>query len=175
MPAQPLKLDTFWNQVQHCRRNEPTSYPLVINDLIEQALGTGVALQYAPSYFLQITNAHLWLGAFFDERTGNWTSLDPLVKPSELLMITGKLSGDLFGNRGKCLSADPKTLGAHLARPCNDDTGAVICEMAPRPVCDGRTGGILPISPIKLDGNNIIPKMPGIPLFGQVLGGGGLI
>jgi hypothetical protein len=171
MPPQPLHLDTFWNQYQHCTSKEPTSYPLVINDLIEQALGTAVALQYAPSYALALSNAHLWLGAYVDYN-GQWQSGDG-SKPNGVLMITAKLVGE---RNGTCMSADPKTLGAWLPRPCKDDTGAVICEMAPRPVCDGRTGGMLPISPVQLNNlKDIVPKMPSIPIFGQILGSGSLL
>jgi len=171
MPSQPLKLDTFWNQYSYCKSKEPTSYPLVVNDLVEQALGTAVALQYAPSYFLQLTNAHLWLGAYVDYN-GNWVVADG-SRPNGVLMITPKLVG---ARNGTCMSADPKTLGAWLPRPCKDDTGAVICEMAPRPVCDGRTGGLLPVGDIDLkDSSKIVPKMPSIPILGQVLGGGDIL
>jgi len=176
MPSQPLKLDTFWNSVNYCRSKEPTSYPMVINDLVEQALATGVALQYAPSYALALSNAHVWFGVYFDDRTGNWTSLDPATKPSELGMIIGKVSSAVGGNRGMCMSGEPKALGAWLVKPCSDDTGTAWCEMAPRPVCDGRTGGLLPIAPIDLSKpQNLIPKMPSIPIIGQLLGGGSLL
>jgi hypothetical protein len=175
MPAQPLHLDTFWKQYEHCKRQEPTSYPLVINDVVEQALGTAVALQYAPSYAVALSNAHLWLGGFVDPRTGNWAMADGST-PNPIGMITVKVTGT---RNGLCISADPKTVGIWTARDCKDDTGAVICEMAPRPVCNGRTGGMLPISPIGIDkilsGKDIIPKMPSIPIFGQVLGGGNLL
>jgi len=175
MPSQPLKLDTFWNQYHYCKSKEPTSYPLVVNDLVEQALATGVALQYTPSYFLQLTNAHVWLGAWTDPN-GNWVVADG-SKPNGVLMLPAKVGEIVGGSRnGSCLSADPKTLGAWLPRPCNDDTGVVFCEMAQRPVCDGRTGGLLPLGDIDLkDSSKLIPKNPSIPLFGQLLGGGSLL
>jgi len=172
LPAQPMRLDTFWKQYEYCQNQEPTSYPAVINNLVEQALFTAVAIQYAGSYALALTNAHLWLGGFVN-RNNRWVLADG-SEPDGALMLPTKLLG---ARNGTCLSTDPKTLGVWIPRPCKDDTGVVACEMAPRPVCDGRTGGMLPISgfnPANL-GDALLQKMPSIPVIGQPLGGGSLL
>jgi len=71
---------------------------------------------------------------------------------------------------GTCLGSEAKTLGVWQSRPCSDITGAAICEMSKRRVC-GATGGMLPISPLKLDADslkNIFPKALSIP-FSDIL------
>jgi hypothetical protein len=175
MPEQPVHTDTFWNQDARCKKEEPTSYVLVVDGLAEQAVGTAVMLQYVANYLALVTNSFVWLGGWADGKKWNW--LDGQDQSGNVLMLAANILGG-FEN-GTCLGADPKTLGIWAPRPCSDTTGAVVCEMAPRRVC-GKTGGSLPISPISLSLDKLkelFPKMPSIPLLGQILGSdaGGLV
>lgn len=43
LPAQPAKLDTFWNHQARCKEAEPTSYIMVIDSIAEQAVATPIA------------------------------------------------------------------------------------------------------------------------------------
>jgi len=170
MPAQPAKLDTFWNQQAYCKSVEPTSYIMVIDGLMEQAVGSAVAVQYAANWLALGTNGFLWMGGYTDGQ--KWNYLDGTDQSGNILMTAANLLGTK--ENGTCIGADPKTLGLWQSRPCSDTTGAVICEMSKRPVC-GPAGGNLPISPISLTVDslkNLFPKMPSIPFLGQLLGGG---
>jgi hypothetical protein len=176
MPAQPVVTDTFWNNVAFCKASEPTSYPLVINDLAEQLVGSAVVLQYAPSYLEQLTNIFAWFGGYATPE--GWVWMDGTEQKDNVLMTLVHFIGSK--ENGTCLGAEAKTLGVWQTRPCSDKTGAPICEMAKRRVC-GATGGMLPISPIKLDENSIkalFPKAPSLPFLditkvGSTIFGGG--
>jgi len=143
---------------------------MVIDGLMEQALGSAVAFQYAANWLALGTNGFLWMGGYTDGT--KWNYLDGTDQSGNILMTAANLLGGKAN--GTCIGADPKTLGLWQSRPCTDTTGAVICEMPKRPVC-GATGGMLPVSPISLTPEslkNLFPKMPSIPFLGQLLGGG---
>jgi len=176
MPPQPVKTYNFWDGVAYCKASEPTSYPVVINDLSEQLVGSAVVLQYAANYILQISNIFAWFGAYAKD-DGSWVWLDGSEQKDNILMALVGLKDVLAKSKnGTCLGADAKTLGVWQSRPCSDLTGGVICEMKKRNVC-GATGGMLPISPLKLDMEgikNLFPKGIGIPFSDVFTLGGNL-
>jgi hypothetical protein len=173
MPAQPVKSDTFWNQLAYCKSQEPTSYLFVVDSLFEQAIGSAVSLQYFPSWAAQLTNLHWWLGGYTNEK--GWQFLDGTDQSGSILMTAANLVGAVGGVKNNtCIGADAKTLGLWQTYPCDSETGAALCEMPKRPVC-GATGGNLPISPISLTAEslkNLFPKMPSIPFLSSILGSG---
>lgn len=44
MPSQPVKRGNYTVMRQYCKDSEPTSYPIVLNDPIEQAAGSVIVL-----------------------------------------------------------------------------------------------------------------------------------
>jgi len=165
LPPQPVKTYNFWDGVAYCKASEPTSYPVVINDLSEQLVGSAVVLQYAANYLTTLSNIFVWFGAYAKD-DGTWVWLDGSEQTSNILMTLVGLKNILKDSKnGTCLGSDAKTLGIWQSRPCSDITGGVICEMSKRRVC-GATGGMLPIAPLKLDADtlkNIFPKALSIP------------
>jgi len=175
MPAQPLKVDTMRNQLSYCQNQDADSYPVVINDVLEQGLLSVVVLQYKDTWIAQLGMPFVWLGAYVDP-TGRWVFLDNSDQSQNLLMLPQNVVN--LRTNDTCLGADPKTVGVWLARPCSDLNGVAICETPKRQICGAR-GGDLPVSTIDLkNAVNLIPNAASLPGFGNLFslfGGGGVL